>query len=213
MKHSALLIIQTLPPGKNKSYKGYNAILFSLHNKKAKENSMSNSDTLLTLTSREEKWFNSWMENYLRFPGFSISCFERSYDYAQNEPADFISMRTDQSFNKFFSHLSSFLRNLNMTTQLCATSTISKFGKTSISTPQHLNYTSNMNWPSVMTLSYLDNYDKTPMILYVNSKTCLLTLSWPAQCCHSVLTSPTLKIQHDMRGWNIHIFLQALQRK
>lgn len=49
MKHSALLIIQTLPPGKNKSYKGYNTILFSLHNKKAKENSMGNSDTLLTL--------------------------------------------------------------------------------------------------------------------------------------------------------------------
>lgn len=31
-------------------------------------------------------------ENYLCFPGFSISCFERSYDYMQNEPADFISM-------------------------------------------------------------------------------------------------------------------------
>lgn len=156
------------------------------------------------------------MENYLRFPGYSISCFERSYDYVQNEPADFISMWTDQLFNKFFSHLSSFLRNLNMTqlnSVLCATSTISKFGKTSVNSPQLLNYTSNLQSSLRISSCYLDNYDKTPMILYVNSKTCLLTVSWLAQCCHSVLTSPTLKIQHDMRGWNIHIFLQALQRK
>lgn len=165
MKHSALLIIQTLPPGTN------NPFLFRLHNNKAKENSMVDSDTLSILTAREEKWSNLWMkkENYLCFSGFSISCFERSYDYVQNEPADFISMWTDQLINKYFSHFSSFLRNLTWhNSTLC--NFYNKFGKTSVSTP-HLNYTSKMNWLSVMIVSYPDNYGKPSVILYVNIKT------------------------------------------